>query len=215
MNELERQRLIYFAARRAHLKLDHLVDPIKKVCTKGCDACCYQNVNVCSWEEAPILHYIESELDEQTRKRISGNVMLWFEFFNANTRAADRGSPLTEREMGEVERRFREKRAACPFLLDHACSIYPARPLVCRRHVVSGDPDLCRTDPHRNPVSDAMAAFSQVVATSFDPDIFAVFKKPLAYVVTEILGVKPTHKPIAARVYGNTTNLRGSILRGC
>lgn len=181
--------------------------PLPKVCGAGCDACCHQSVDVCSWEEMPILHYIATILDDATRKQIGEGVMNWFNFFNSITRPADRKTPLTEHELAEVDRRFREKRLPCPFLINHTCAIYPVRPLVCRRHIAVSNPDRCCTDPHRDTTPKAMHGFRQTARTFFNPTISAVFTKPLAYVVTDMLKLDIASKPIAVCVIGNTDNI--------
>jgi Putative zinc- or iron-chelating domain len=54
----------------------------------------------------------------------------------------------------EIDKEYLEKQAAvgrkkyselsrCVFLKDNMCSIYPVRPIACRKHWVKTDPSLC------------------------------------------------------------------------
>lgn len=213
MNEVEKRRHIYQSAQRAWRALDTYLQPLPKACGKGCDACCHQSVDVCSWEEEPILHYIATVLDSETRQRSGEGVLRWFDFFNSITRPADHSTPLTEDELKEVDRRFREERLPCPFLMEHTCAIYPVRPLVCRRHITLANAELCRTDPHRETTPEAMHGFRQAARMFFDQTVTAIFTKPLAYAVTDVLNLHPASKPIAIRVLGNTDNTTLKIIR--
>lgn len=76
-------------------------------CREGCDACCHVHLSVSEVEAATIRRYLDS-LDEEARAAI-----------------AERARANTEMPESEAPR--------CAFLDgEGACSIYSARPLVCR-----------------------------------------------------------------------------------
>lgn len=117
-----------------HSQVDKAIQPIKKACKEGCSSCCHQIVDVFTWEEPKIFEYILNSLDRKMKREISRNLKKWFKIFNQNTRDADRSNPLEFHEINNIQHVFREKRIPCPFLIKSHCSIYEARPMVCRVH---------------------------------------------------------------------------------
>jgi Fe-S-cluster containining protein len=103
------------------LVVDHLARVSKKgvkpACHRGCDACCRK----------PTVPFTAPEL-----KAIS-----WY------------ASEVLEGEVRQnVKQRLRshEETLECPFLVDHACSIYPVRPLICRQFMVKSKPCIVDED---------------------------------------------------------------------
>ncbi len=87
-------------------------------CRKGCTACCYSPLTITALEWR-FLHAHLLELDENEWERIVD--------------AAELVRPL----LPELVKQHREGIGAilqmqCPFLIDGACSVYAARPLICR-----------------------------------------------------------------------------------
>ena len=76
-------------------------------CKKGCPYCCREG------------DYTVSELEYI-------NMMLYY-----NTLADDTKGIINER-ISNVLSKNRQKYYECPFLIDGGCSIYPARPIICR-----------------------------------------------------------------------------------
>lgn len=86
------------------------------VCKRGCDHCCHIAVTI-SAAEAMLL------------AEASGREM---------SVEPSRGS--------RAEETSRWRGVPCPFLVDHECSVYAARPMACRLHANLGDnPDHCDT----------------------------------------------------------------------
>jgi Putative zinc- or iron-chelating domain len=86
-------------------------------CKAGCTACCYIDVDISSDEASTIFNYCgenKIEIDSAYLKQ---------------QEAAGR------KTYSSVSR--------CVFLKENLCSIYPVRPVACRKHWVKTDPALC------------------------------------------------------------------------
>lgn len=86
-------------------------------CRRGCSSCCTLPVHVAAAEVFGILDYMEKTLSRAAQERIIADIRA--------TAAAIRSLPGPERP---------STRRRCPFLDGHDCSIYPARPMMCRAH---------------------------------------------------------------------------------
>lgn len=166
----------------AHAQVDQNMSGIKKACQKGCNSCCHQIVDVVVWEEPKIFEYIYKNFDNRMKKELARNLNRWFKIFNNATRYADKSNPLNFAEVRNVQHLFREKKVACPFLIGSSCSIYKARPLVCRVHYEEDSAENCRKYPHLKTPVDAQEIFHNAV-TKFDPNIFFVATKPLGRIL--------------------------------
>lgn len=184
----------------AHAQVNQKMSSIKKACQKGCNSCCHQIVDVVTWEEPKIFEYIDNNFDRKMKNELAKNLNRWFKIFNNATRYADKNNPLSFAEVRDVQHLFREKKVACPFLMGSSCSIYKARPLVCRVHYEKDSAENCRKDPHLTTPVDAQEIFHNVV-TKFDPNVFFVATKPLAYLVAEEFGKDIQSKPLAGVIY--------------
>lgn len=96
-------------------------------CQKGCATCCTQNVTVTSLEAQQIITFIrdnnrEKWLTETLRGQHSPHRPRYT--INTLARACLAGKELVEEEVSTT--------AACPFLEESSCSIYPVRPFACR-----------------------------------------------------------------------------------
>ncbi len=78
-------------------------------CGAGCRTCCVgQVIPLSAFEALGLWWYAAEIMDPATQDRLAANISC------------------------------RHEVQACPFLVDSACSAYPLRPLVCRRHHVFG-----------------------------------------------------------------------------
>ena len=87
-------------------------------CTKGCSGCCHVDISIFTSEAARILGWMRS-LDQPLRESLEAGL---------RTRADDdtkRRTPTAPNPKGQ-------HKLPCAFLIDNACSIYPARPIICR-----------------------------------------------------------------------------------
>jgi len=86
-------------------------------CKPGCTACCFIDVDISFDEVAAIIHYCTEnaiEIDKEYLKK-----------------------------QAAVGRKKYSEFSRCVFLKDNMCSIYPVRPVACRKHWVKTDPSLC------------------------------------------------------------------------
>lgn len=86
-------------------------------CRRGCASCCTLPVHVAAEEVFGILDYIRKTLSTSAQSRIFASV---------------RAAAAAIRLVPELERP--STRRLCPFLDGHDCSIYAARPMMCRAH---------------------------------------------------------------------------------
>jgi len=86
-------------------------------CKTGCTACCFIEIDVSRDEAAVIINYCREngiEIDRDYLTKQAG---------------------LGRKTYSEISR--------CIFLKENLCSIYPVRPVACRKHWVNTDPALC------------------------------------------------------------------------
>ncbi len=86
-------------------------------CEAGCDACCYNLVEVTPPEALLIGHHIKEYFPEAAKDLLLGHV--------------DRILQLTA-GLGKAEIAVRRRQIPCPLLHKRTCAVYPIRPLVCR-----------------------------------------------------------------------------------
>lgn len=137
-------------------------------CRAGCDACCHHAVPLSPLEVAALRTLVAS-MPPAMRDRILAR----FELAAQHIEATGVGDLIRRSARGErvpVGAAYAMARVPCPFLEDRKCSIYGARPMVCREYGVSTPPSRCADPtpealPERIPpalsVSTALAALSR------------------------------------------------------
>ncbi|MEO6251880.1 MAG: YkgJ family cysteine cluster protein [Ferruginibacter sp.] len=86
-------------------------------CKAGCTACCFIDVDVSGDEAAMIIDHCTENGIEVDKAYLSEQAATGRTSYSALSR--------------------------CVFLKDNLCSIYPVRPIACRKHWVKTDPALC------------------------------------------------------------------------
>ena len=86
-------------------------------CRTGCTACCFIDVDVSGDEAATIIAYCRENGIEMDKEYLT--------------------------KQAAVGRKSYSDLSRCVFLKDNLCSIYPVRPIACRKHWVKTDPALC------------------------------------------------------------------------
>jgi hypothetical protein len=86
-------------------------------CKAGCTHCCFIDVDVSGDEAAVIIDYCRENDIEVDKDYLT--------------------------EQAAVGRASYSNLSRCVFLKDNLCSIYPVRPIACRKHWVKTDPALC------------------------------------------------------------------------
>jgi Fe-S-cluster containining protein len=91
--------------------------PHPVACQTGCDSCCYNQVELTPPEALLICHHIAQHFSAAEQELLLAHVDRIMEIIKA---------------MGQAESAARRREIPCPLLRQRTCSIYPARPLVCR-----------------------------------------------------------------------------------
>jgi Fe-S-cluster containining protein len=134
---------------------DHETPERRVTCAKGCSACCEAQPVPVTPPEAYALAQLVSRLPQPRQSEVKEA------FAAAVGRLRDAGlydvymrnrQDLSREAAREVTVRYFGLKIACPFLVDHACSIYSERPFVCRQYLVTTPAELC-SDPLNQPVA--------------------------------------------------------------
>jgi len=91
--------------------------PHPVACQAGCDSCCYNQVELTPPEALLIGHHIAQQFPQVEKDLLLDHVARIMEIIKA---------------MGPAESAARRREIPCPLLRNRTCSVYPARPLVCR-----------------------------------------------------------------------------------
>jgi Fe-S-cluster containining protein len=86
-------------------------------CRQSCALCCVFRVHVRAHEVFAIVNYIASKFSAQEREELIVRLK----------KHSERIAPMTRVQHETTN-------VPCPLLVDSACSVYPVRPLGCRRH---------------------------------------------------------------------------------
>jgi Fe-S-cluster containining protein len=209
MDKKEIKQLLHYVktqARKAHEDLDNRMAQIPKVCSQGCDACCYQMVSVHTWEEDVIGEYIENTMHATVKKQVRSQLVDWWRDFRSRIRQVSRADPLTLNEFKNLSLQMIQDRVMCPFLVNKQCSIYPVRPAMCRSYVVTSDPARCSTELGR--IGEMQGMLN--MAATFGPESpHLPFKryphsmKPLAFAMTGALKVPAPSTPTQGILLGD------------
>jgi Fe-S-cluster containining protein len=172
--------------------IDADIDPVPKVCKKGCYFCCYQPIEILTIEKITLADHINQHLGNETKEVIKANTIKWLDFFDNNTPVTE---PLTINE-AYVDFRAKAKNipVPCPLLINGECSVYKVRPLPCRVHYVNDDSKLCEADKLRNGAPESIGYRTQVVEdlkTLMDVEV-----QLMPYALVEILKIDRKVKKI-------------------
>lgn len=110
-------------------------------CGRGCAACCEEPVLAYLPEALRVARFLARPENRAAREAFSSGYARWREGLgDAPERLADLAERDADRDRYEALHRQTWRRAVpCAFLVDGACSVYEARPLVCRNaHAIDG-----------------------------------------------------------------------------
>jgi Fe-S-cluster containining protein len=169
---------------------DHETPERRVACTRGCSACCEAQPVPVTPPEAYALARLVDRLPQPRQRQVRAA------FAAAVQRLRDAGlfdaymrnrQDLTAEAAREITVRYFGLKITCPFLVDHACSIYSERPFVCRQYLVTSAPALC-ADPLNEPVAPvpmpvrfASAMLATAEATLGTPQFTVPLVLALAY----------------------------------
>jgi Fe-S-cluster containining protein len=130
--------------------------PARRVaCSKGCSACCEAQPVPITPPETYALARLVARLPQPRQGQVRAA------FAAAAQRVRDAGlfdaymrnrQDMTAETARDTTLRYFALKIACPFLVDHGCSIYSERPFVCRQYLVTTPAALC-ADPLNQPVA--------------------------------------------------------------
>lgn len=107
-------------------------------CGEGCSRCCNQLINIFPIEEIDILNEVENKMVSYKKEIVRKQMETWLKFYQENTP----DKLLEEEDLKEFNKKLKLNDIKCPFLIDHKCSIYDARPLACKAFI-SDDKEKC------------------------------------------------------------------------
>lgn len=91
--------------------------PYPVACQSGCDSCCYNQVELTGPEALLIGYHIAQHFSDSEKELLLAHMARILEIIKA---------------MGPAGSAVRRREIPCPLLRNRTCSVYPARPLVCR-----------------------------------------------------------------------------------
>ena len=121
--------------------LDKVLHPflVNSSCKKGCKECCNLVVETTSIEADMVRRYIDTHFDGDTKTDVVDSIKKTADRYADPALLGDKYAHM------KVER-YLDSQLRCPFYTKkHICSIYPARPLGCRTHMVFSPPKQCAT----------------------------------------------------------------------
>lgn len=122
----------------------YAADGLAPTCRKGCDACCHQMVMTTMAEAREAARWIRAQSPEE-QERLVASLHQWHEASAPLRRRLQEGADDDlEALVDGLATEYWAQRIPCPFLTAGSCSIYEARPLICRHHFSLSDPELCR-----------------------------------------------------------------------
>ena len=125
-------------------------------CRAGCSTCCSQHIVTNRLEVHALGQHIRRRFAPQRTEALRLRVREW----NRREDAGREGTASGARE--------------CPLLENAECSVYPARPLICRAHFVLTNPAWCRPALEANAREGTPQVLGSVLAVA------APFKRSLA-----------------------------------
>jgi Fe-S-cluster containining protein len=117
IRDLGALRALESSQRRHDARIAAAPDAGTLACRAGCTWCCYFTVDVRAAEVFEILDFVERHFSREEKARVYTEV---------------RANSAVLGKLGERERATRNLK--CPFLNEHRCTIYAARPQSCRNY---------------------------------------------------------------------------------
>lgn len=110
-------------------------------CKTGCTACCFIDIDISFDEVDVIINYCRENSIEIDKEYL------------------EKQAAVGRKKYSELSR--------CVFLKDNMCSIYPVRPVACRKHWVKTDPSLCDFSQNiANPVGTYFDINTEILASA-------------------------------------------------
>ncbi|MDD2391150.1 MAG: hypothetical protein PHP23_15675 [Desulfobacterales bacterium] len=142
-------------------ELDRLCreDRIIPSCQLGCCHCCRYHILTNIVEAHALAQYIKREFSAGQINDLRMRTQQWHEWNNymqGRYPSADI----------EEQTAFLNYSHCCPLLVNGACSVYPVRPVVCRTHFVSSQPQFCYAANDPESTEEAPVVLMSVVTAA-------------------------------------------------
>lgn len=122
----------------------YAAEGMEPTCHKGCDACCHQMVMTTMAEAREAARWIRSQPTAE-QERLQQSLEQWLAASAGLRQRLQDGADGDLEDLVEgLATEYWAQRIPCPFLQAGSCSMYEARPLICRHHFSLSDPELCR-----------------------------------------------------------------------
>jgi len=140
-------------------ELDRLraTEGVEPSCAKGCSHCCRQPIPLTRPEAQVVAQYVSQQFSPAELSALRARTMAWFAW--------------TRQELPQLLSRGIDESAAthehgppCPLLDSGACSIYAARPAICRTHFVSSNPGSCAPRNHPEALPERLVVIESIHA---------------------------------------------------
>ncbi len=105
-------------------------------CKMGCCHCCRHFILTNRAEMHAVTQYVKREFSEKQINELRIRTHQWHAWDNAQPGRSRAGKVDDRVDLSNYVR-------CCPLLDKGLCTVYPVRPVVCRTHLVSSDPQLC------------------------------------------------------------------------
>ncbi|KNY26749.1 SEC-C metal-binding domain-containing protein [Pseudobacteroides cellulosolvens] len=161
-----------------YLTFDDAIDEFKKYspCDKGCWHCCCAIVETAVIEAENIRRYVNENFDENKVGQLSEKVKSILKFQPSSLQMSNE----------RVKMSYLKQSIPCPFLdSDNGCSIYPVRPITCRKHIVFSSKDLCVSGERvcmyeSSLINDSMINIAQISGNVYREMVMSGVRVPVA-----------------------------------
>lgn len=135
-------------------------------CKRGCCHCCRHHILMDREESHALTQYVRRELSSDQITDLRKRTHQWHEWDDTRPGRAPSAKIHEPVDLSNYTR-------CCPLLVNGACLAYPARPVVCRVHLVSSDPHLCYA-VHEPTLKEEAPAVLKSVAVATKPSSSAI-----------------------------------------
>jgi len=109
---------------------------IVPMCKLGCCCCCRCHILTNPAEAHTLVQYLKREFSLDQMNDLQLRTRQWHAWDNSRPGRYPAAIIDAQADFSGYEH-------CCPLLVDQACSAYPVRPIMCRAHYVSSDPEAC------------------------------------------------------------------------
>lgn len=128
-------------------------------CKMGCCHCCRYHILTNIAEARTLVQYVKRALSVEQINDLRERTHQWHEW--DNSRPGRYPSAKVDEEID-----LSNYGPCCPLLVNDACIAYPVRPVVCRTHLVSSHPRLCRATLDPESTEGAPAVLKSIVTAT-------------------------------------------------